>query len=93
MKAIIDLDWLNKEVEFVESVLKSQTETESENAYYYGASITLNEVRSHCKESKEDKMLEMLKIYLSDLNNLIPDSGAKRSRIHDIEQLIKEAEQ
>jgi len=41
--------------------------------------------------SKAPEMLEMLKIYLADLNNLIPPSDAQRNRIHDVEQLIKEA--
>jgi len=41
--------------------------------------------------SKAPEMFEMLKIYLADLNNLIPKSDAQRSRIYDVEQLIKEA--
>ena len=41
--------------------------------------------------SKAPEMLEMLKIYLSDLNNIIPPSDAQRNRIQDVEQLIKEA--
>ncbi len=41
--------------------------------------------------SKAPEMLEMLKNYLADLNNIIPSSDAQRSRIYDIEQLIKEA--
>ena len=41
--------------------------------------------------SKAPEMLEMLKIYLADLNNIIPQSDAQRNRIQDVEQLIKEA--
>ena len=41
--------------------------------------------------SKAPEMLEMLKIYLADLNNIIPPSDAQRNRIQDVEQLIKEA--
>ena len=41
--------------------------------------------------SKAPEMLEMLKIYLADLNNIFPKSDAQRSRICDVEQLIKEA--
>ena len=41
--------------------------------------------------SKAPELLEMLKTYLSDLNNVIPKSDAQRSRIYDVEQLIKEA--
>lgn len=41
--------------------------------------------------SKAPEMLEMLKIYLSDLNNIVPKSEAQRSRIYDVEQLIKES--
>jgi hypothetical protein len=41
--------------------------------------------------SKTIEMLEMLKIYLADLNNIIPPSDAQRNRIQDVEQLIKEA--
>jgi hypothetical protein len=43
--------------------------------------------------SKAPEMLEMLKIYLADLNNIIPPSDAQRNRIQDVEQLIKEATQ
>jgi hypothetical protein len=35
-------------------------------------------------------MLEMLQIYLADLNNIIP-SDAQRNKIQDVEQLIKES--
>ena len=41
--------------------------------------------------SKAPEMLEMLQIYLADLNNIIPPSDAQRNRIQDVEQLIKEA--
>ncbi len=41
--------------------------------------------------SKAPEMFEMLKIYLADLNNIIPPSAAQRNRIQDVEQLIKEA--
>lgn len=42
-------------------------------------------------DAKAPEMLEMLKIYLADLNNIFPKSDAQRSRIYDVEQLIKEA--
>jgi hypothetical protein len=41
--------------------------------------------------SKAPEMLEMLKCYLADLNNIMPASDAQRSRIYDVEQLIKSA--
>jgi len=37
------------------------------------------------------EMLEILNCYLADLNNIIPNSDAQRSRICDVEQLIKKA--
>jgi hypothetical protein len=40
--------------------------------------------------SKAPEMLEMLQIYLADLNNIIP-SDAQRNKIQDVEQLIKES--
>lgn len=41
--------------------------------------------------SKAPEMLQMLKNYLSDLENIVPDSTARNSRIEDIRNLIKEA--
>jgi hypothetical protein len=41
--------------------------------------------------SKAPEMLEMLTIYLADLNNIIPPSDAQKKRIQDVKQLIKEA--
>ena len=37
------------------------------------------------------EMLEILGIYLADLHNIMPQSDAQRSRIFDVEQLIKKA--
>jgi hypothetical protein len=37
------------------------------------------------------KMLEMLKVYLADLNNNVPPSHAQRNRIIDVEDLINQA--
>ena len=45
------------------------------------------------KQQKYDEMLGMLEVYLADLNNIIPRSQAQRSRIYDVEQLIKEAQE
>jgi hypothetical protein len=45
------------------------------------------------KQQKYDEMLGMLEVYLADLNNIIPRSQAQRSRICDVEQLIKEAKE
>lgn len=36
------------------------------------------------------KMLEMLKVYLVDLNNIIPPSHDQRNRIIDVEDLINQ---
>jgi hypothetical protein len=45
------------------------------------------------KQQKYDEMLGMLEVYLADLNNIIPRSQSQRSRIYDVEQLIKEAKE
>lgn len=41
--------------------------------------------------SKAPEMLEMLKNYLSDLKNIIPQSDARNNRIKNVKQLITEA--
>jgi hypothetical protein len=37
------------------------------------------------------RMLEMLRVYLADLNNNVPPSHAQRNRIIDVEDLINQA--
>ena len=53
--------------------------------------ITIEQAKANAKLiSKAPEMYEALKLYVSDLRNVVPDSPARNSRIDQIELLLKE---
>jgi len=62
------------------------------NCDFKDDSIPYKEAEANAKLiAAAPEMLEMLNCYLADLNNIIPNSDAQRSRVYDVEELIKKA--
>jgi hypothetical protein len=60
--------------------------------YYDGTIIPTEEAKANAQLiATAPELLEMLKIYLYDLNNNMPSSHAQRCRVIDVEELIEKA--
>jgi len=101
-KAIIDLNWLDAEIERQENLfVKTPIENTNHLTTYHSWFSALKHVKSKCepmKESKEGEVLDMLKEILRrvDIIKSEPDGIVRNTMIDNIdlgiEQLIKEVE-